>query len=285
MNIQNKIIYNSLNLNYPIDNFDYSNQTNYLVSEIINNFIKKYKDNYEDKTFILILQNDIYSLISYYIIKAIKGLLPIDLKFIGKRNRLKQFLDNNLYLSPLKKYKLKKENIVYLSCYNPIYKVKKHSPLFKEISKENTVYLIDKFTPRQFQILSDFYNIRSFDLLEDLNKEDFKKLNDFCYNYYQDITFFENLEFNNKIKEIGLVYLEGNESDFNLFDEIRKKDEESIYFYFYNTDKKEYVKTNLNPFISPANSINDKNSNLSVKELAWIENNSNLDIKVYENKR
>ena len=164
-NISYKIIYNYLNLDYPNGLISYSDQTNKTICKIMNDFINIYKNDFDFKTFILVSQDDIYSLIAYNILKNIQGMYKFNLKIIGKRKNTKEFIKKNNFINKFKLKKIKQDNIIYISCFNPIYKVKNNKNTFKELRANNCYNIIDKFTPLQFQIISEFYAIKNEKLL------------------------------------------------------------------------------------------------------------------------
>lgn len=268
--VKNKLLFNSLNLDYPIEIISYNNQTNNTITKIMNNFIEKYQQDFSNKTFILVYQDDIYSLIAYQILKNIQGLYPFTLKILGKSKMTKHDINKKDLLTYLQKKKINKsENIIYISCFNPIYKVKNSKIPFKELSKD-CYCIIEKFTPLQFKIMSEFYNIKNFKLLQEFKTDTFLDFQRFtlCGGFTsQDYsnTFADLLNIESS-KTIELIKLKGDETDFKIFDNIRKNDKEIICFYYFNEDKFEFLTKNFNMFISPANTIQRENSNTSLSK-------------------
>lgn len=137
---------------------NYENQTNYTISVIMNDFITKYRHNFKNKYFIIELQDNIYSIIAYRILKNLQGVFSFKLKFIGNYKHFADYVNKKDKLSLWDKIIKKKSNRIFISCYNPIYKVEKT----KLVSKKNLnidFYVIDKFTKEQFKIISKFFNI------------------------------------------------------------------------------------------------------------------------------
>lgn len=268
------LFYHGLNLDCPKQN-NYVNQTNTTVSEIMNDFIIKYKNDFKNKNFILFYNDDIYSLIAYQMLKNIQGIFPFTLKIYGKRKKTKKFISKKDFLTFFSK-KSNIKNAIYISCFNPIYKVKNSNISFKELSNNNCYSIINKFTPKQFRILSFFYNIDNAELLRELTmpeildfdvlvthgianfnleKEEQKYLK--YHDFYNEII--------NKITEIDLIKFEGNKNDFTIFDKILKNCETKMCYYFYNEEKYQFLIENLNPYINSVNAINKNNSNINIK--------------------
>lgn len=270
-NVFNKIIYNYLNLDYSNNLIDYENQTNQTVCKIMNNFIDTYKNNFNNKTFILMYQDDIYSLIAYNILKNIQGVYHFNLKIYGKRKNTKQYIKKNEFVNFLKFKRIKQENIIYISCFNPIYKVKNSPILFKELSYNDCYKIINKFTPYQFEILSKFYSIKKEILLDEFKLNFFIQFKQFTSDIqsfldekpdiFKNKYFSDMVEYELKNSKFYLIKLNGNESDFELFDRLIKLNEVCFYFYDNNKEKEDFLKLNLNNYVPTANIINKNNSN------------------------
>lgn len=268
-NVFNKIIYNYLDLDYPNNLITYENQTNKTVCKIMNNFIDTYKNDFNKKKFILMYQDDIYSLIAYNILKNIQGIYNFNLKIYGKRKNTKKYIKKNEFINFFKLKRIKQKDIVYISCFNPIYKVKNSQILFKELSLNNCYKIIDKFTPSQFDILTEFYSIREETFLKEFKLESVLQFRRFTLNpelfLNQKPDIFKNDYFSKIVEQelnnskFYLVKLNGEEDDFKLFDYLIKLKE--ICFYFYDEEKEDFLKLNLNHYVKQANIINNYNSN------------------------
>lgn len=269
-NILHKIIYNYLNLDYPNGLISYSDQTNKTICKVMNDFINTYKNDFDSKNFILIYQDDIYSLITYNILKNIQGIYNFNLKIFGKRKKTKKYIKKNNFINKFKIKKIKQDDIIYISCFNPIYKVKNKKNVFKELRTNNYYNLIDKFTPLQFQIISEFYAIKDEKLLQEFKQDyflDFKwfTLHEGTFQNNFDTDIFNNEYFNNIFKNefnktnIYIIKLNGNENDFPLFDYLRNID--GINLYFFDNKNLNFLQTNLNFYINPKNAIKNYNSN------------------------
>lgn len=55
--------------------------------------------------------------------------------------------------------KMNKENILFISSFNPIYKVMNIDKKYNKIDNINTFYIIDKFTPYEIKQAQIFYHI------------------------------------------------------------------------------------------------------------------------------
>lgn len=269
-NILHKIIYNYLNLDYPNGLISYSDQTNKTICKVMNDFINTYKNDFDSKSFILIYQDDIYSLITYNILKNIQGIYNFNLKVFGKRKKTKKYVKKNNFINKFKIKKIKQDDIIYISCFNPIYKVKNKKNVFKELRTNNYYNLIDKFTPLQFQIISEFYAIKDEKLLQEFKQDyflDFKwfTLHEGTFQNNFDTDIFNNEYFDNIFKNefnktnIYIIKLNGNENDFPLFDYLRNID--GINLYFFDNKNLNFLQTNLNFYINPKNAIKNYNSN------------------------
>lgn len=269
-NILHKIIYNYLNLDYPNGLISYSDQTNKTICKVMNDFINTYKNDFDSKNFILIYQDDIYSLITYNILKNIQGIYNFNLKVFGKRKKTKKYIKKNNFINKFKIKKIKQDDIIYISCFNPIYKVKNKKNVFKELRTNNYYNLIDKFTPLQFQIISEFYAIKDEKLLQEFKQDyflDFKwfTLHEGTFQNNFDTDIFNNEYFDNIFKNefnktnIYIIKLNGNENDFPLFDYLRNID--GINLYFFDNKNLNFLQTNLNFYINPKNAIKNYNSN------------------------
>lgn len=279
------LIYHSLNLDYPRGRTSYDNQTNVTISTIMNDFIHKYKNDFKNKTFILIYNDDIYSLIAYQIIKNIQGLFSFNLKVDGKRKNTKTEISKKDFLNYFQKKKLNKDNIIYISCFNPIYKVKNNENSFKELSHNNEVYnIIEKFTPLQFQIMSEFYSIKNNKLLQEFYKSYFVKLKWFTLHpekFQNKIDFFID-EYSSEIideslqnKIIYLIKLNGDENDFPLFDKLLNTN--GIFLYFYDSEKINFLEVNFNFYIEPRNKIDKNNSNNFILAQKFLRSGINIE--------
>lgn len=281
---KNELFRYGLNLDYPRPDIDYLNQTNTTVSKIMNDFVGQYKNNFKDKKFILFYNDDIYSLIAYQILKNIQGIYPFTLQLYGKRKNTKKLINKKEFLTFLSK-KSSIKNAIYISCFNPIYKVKNSKISFKELSNPNCYCIIDKFTPTQFRILSNFYHINDSKLLRDMTTKKFLDFDNFTL--YRDVKNINSISKNsfylgckdfynetiNKITEINLIKFKGNKDDFTLFDKVLKNCDNKIYYYFYDKKSYQFLIENFNPYINSVNVINEYNSNTILQNPLKIQCN------------
>lgn len=245
-NTYNLSIYNKMNLDYNRHIISYEDQTNKTINKIMNNFINKYKNDFDKKQFILLYNDDIFSLIAYYILKNIQGLYNFNLKIKGKRQNTKKHINRKLFVNKFKRYK----DVIYISCDNPLYKVKNKGVSFNKLKYNDSYKIIDRFTPDQFVIISKFYSINDLELLSEFSKDYFiefqRAIIDIDFTKYFDY-------FDTKEKILFLVKLEGNENDFKIFDKIINIDKPIIFCY--NKEKYNFLNENLNPFIRNSNII------------------------------
>lgn len=260
--LNNYLIYHALNLDYPNEILNYEDQTNKTINNIMNDFINKYKKDFNNKYFILISQNDIYSLIAYNILKNIQGLYDFKLKVYKNNGLTKKDINKKDFISYFKLKTINQKNIIYISCFNPILKVKNNNNMFRKLSGENSYNIIEKFTPKQFEIIIKFYNLYKSKLFKsyqvrDIDFEHF--ISDLSLPHYYINKYFNNLIEQSKNKEIYLIKFEGDEKDFKIFDEIITTN--NICLYFFENKVEDFLKRNLNVFINSSNIINKYNSN------------------------
>ena len=239
--IDAKLLHFALNLNYRQKNITIENQTNQLINFIINDFVKQYKDYFNSKYVVLEFQEDDLSLIAYNILKAIQAVFPFQLLIYNKNKKLKAYLKNekkkkkkekrigNFALQRL----LKKDKIIFISCYNPIYQVAKIEKTFKEF---NCPYykILEKFTPDDLKISFEFYNIPIPDSHFIYNRKS-NGFADFCNGQLNDNFDYRVLSRHaQSIEKIYIVKLtEDNEKDSELLNEV--VDENYPVFYANET--------------------------------------------------
>ena len=160
--VQRKLMYHSLNLDFP-QHLELENQTNNLINFIMNDFLVKNEEDLKNKYVIYEYQDDIYSLVGYYILKHIQAIFPFNLLIYGKKffNKYK-FKEKFIGERTLRKLT---DKFIYVSAYNPIYKVFDNKKIFKKFDKQYNI--IKNFTPEEIKMTSLFYKI-------ELNKEDRK---------------------------------------------------------------------------------------------------------------
>lgn len=225
-------------------------------------------------TFILNYNNDIFSLISYSIIKnciSVSG-LNIDIRYMGNLNTQEE----KNYFKGIKpiglRRALKMKKAVLITGFNPICNViemRYFSKHFIDIFNP-----IENFTPKNLKIIQKYYfdgdNFKNFyiDNLGTRTEEENYWNEYFSYPLVKIKNSYDfNVEkfYEEKInKEIPLVvfYLLGTENDFNLYDIILKSSKEgNIHLYTINGNEENvnFAKTNLNAYIESRNMIQDLN--------------------------
>ena len=248
------LLVNGLNLDLPNDIISYEDQTNKTITKIMNNFIKNNGKYFSNKTFYITSNNDLPTLITYSILKGINAIYEFSFKVIGDISRIKKYLkfENEIDNHSIGDI-LRLEDTIIVSPFNPIYYVKKDFEIYKNsIQGIDTINLIESLAPKQLEIIADFYGI-------DMSK--FKKNSQEIGQLHRGLTFeshnlSENKHITNKPK-IKIVELEGDETDFELFDKIINTDD--CCFYFIKEEFVETLKANLNPFIKSKNAARDKN--------------------------
>lgn len=180
-----KLLHYSFNLYYWQNGIDKENQVNQLINYLMNNFIFNYRRDFEGKYVILDFKDNSLSLIAYNILKNIQNICDIPLLIYGKHKLLRKYLKSLKKNQNKKKEKyistftlkrlIKKEQAIFVSCYNPIYQVVNTKENFNEF--KNTYYLLKKMTPEQIEIIQDFYFLKDFN---DINFEKLKCYNKFC---------------------------------------------------------------------------------------------------------
>jgi hypothetical protein len=160
MYIENKLIHYNLNLDYSLDFLTNEKQTNILINKIINNFINKYKEDFNKKIFVFEFNDDLISTIGYKILVAITAIKP-EFNFIlfGKIKKAKKQINykKEKFISKRKLLK-NKDNIIFISSFNPIYKVAKLNRSSIDFIIPD-FYLMEQFTYSQILTSQIFYNI------------------------------------------------------------------------------------------------------------------------------
>ena len=158
INAHNKLYRNYLNLDYQIiDN--YTSQTDNKLNNIINNiYMLINKNNY--KNIIIESKNDIYTVILYRLLNNLLSLRKFNIYIIGKTNKIKEYLYKDSYKKVINIKKI--NNKLILNTNNPLYKV-----FFNNIKfNQNGISPFYDLTPKQFNIIADFYNIKNKNLLD-----------------------------------------------------------------------------------------------------------------------
>ena len=232
-----KLIHYNLDLDYNYcDNIE--QQTNILITYIINDFINKYEKDFNSKIFVYEFNDDFISLIGYTILLNIQSIKTnFNFKLSSKPKKTKKFFKRKE--KPIKKKELKeKNNKVLISSFNSIYEVIQRKENSKKIVDPD-YYLMGKFTPEELICCKKFYGIQDY-------KGDFSMDTKFLrfwtyltletdYRVSEDYILLRNLlsfcgPLNNfKIK---LVWLKNNiEDDCKLLQEYEQSDDILLYYF------------------------------------------------------
>lgn len=157
--VKNKIAHYNLNLDYK-NSHDIETQTNFLINNIMNDFVEilRTKDLNKIK-FVYEYNDDLLSLIGYHILLNIQSIVPeFNFKLYGKKKRTRKFLVKKQKFCSSFELKRKKDDIFLISSFNPIYKVINQKYSYNKIVslKYN---LLTSFTPLEIETAQLFYHI------------------------------------------------------------------------------------------------------------------------------
>jgi hypothetical protein len=96
-----------------------------LINKVINDFINKYEKDFNKKIFVFEFNDDLISTIGYKILIAISAIKPeFNFTIYGKAKKAKKQINykKEKFISK-RKLKKNKDNIIFISSFNPIYKV------------------------------------------------------------------------------------------------------------------------------------------------------------------
>lgn len=242
-----KIKHFNLNLYYPISTNAVA-ETNWIIQQTLNNFLDKYGKYESTHTFILEYQDDILSVICYRMLQSLTSVSNIRVNLFGKHKITKKYVKDAKFISKWKLNRLlKRENIIYISTFNPLYQVVKTDKIFKSFNMDNVIMteLINKFCYSHLLTAREFYHIGYIknDLIEDSRCADFE--NWCCAGAA------ENQRFNPKVWQdyelnfVGAdydndkIYVIKLTSDLKQNNIIlqRMENEDAMFFYDIETDK------------------------------------------------
>lgn len=262
--IERKMLYHSLNLDFP-QHLELKTQTNNLINFIMNDFLiyneKYFKDNY----IIYEYQDDIYSIVGYYILKHIQSLVPFNLIIYGKKffNHYKfkeQFINE-------KKLEKLKDKMIFISAYNPIYKVLKNKKVFKKFDRQYNI--VEHFTPEEIIMSAIFYGIK-------INEADQKLFKDKAFQQFRSFSngLIDSIDKINlpprELNRIIVVRLSGNfQEDKDKLDRIINTND--LIFYEVEDPKCETIKSGFEFYLkNKANIPDEKYFNINETEI--VEN-------------
>nr|DAS64474.1 MAG TPA: hypothetical protein [Caudoviricetes sp.] len=235
INAHNKLYRNYLNLDYQIiDN--YTSQTDNKLNNIINNiYMLINKNNY--KNIIIESKNDIYTVILYRLLNNLLSLRKFNIYIIGKTNKIKEYLYKDNYKKVINIKKI--NNKLILNTNNPLYKV-----FFNNIKfNQNGISPFYDLTPKQFNIIADFYNIKNKNLL-DIN-------NNIINSEYQLLCDNQNCNFKNVDLKQQMIYdlIKGGKGVYLIkFYDNNSEENNKIIDSIYDTNNIIYYINNNNSF-------------------------------------
>lgn len=267
-------MYYSLNLDFP-QHLDLQNQTNNLINFIMNDFVIKFEESFKNKYVVYEYQDDLYSIVGYHILKHIQAIVPFNLLIINKKlfynYKLKETFINEKKLNKLK------DKIIFVSAYNPIYKVFNNKKIFRKFDKQYNI--IEHLTLEEVKMISLFYkiNIHKTDrkLLQD---ESLIQFNNFCNGTVDSI---------DKIgvppRDVNLILvvrLSGNfEQDKEKLDKVVNTD--GLIFYEVENEDCETFKSGFEFYLKNKANIPDKKY-FNINESQMVENFKLNNFKVEE---
>lgn len=249
--LEAKLEHHNLNLFYPIG---YGNEaeTNMRIEQKISEFLNRYGKYAETHTFVLEYHDDIISAMCYRMLKVISAMsTPINLVIYGKRRKTKDIVKG---VKRIGNYRLKKlmkqEKAIYISPFNPLYKVTDSKDIFRDFPNV-TWYPMKEFTPYQLKAIRLFYHLGYIknDIIE--NDTIINNLQHWCEcSYAMENHAWENMSFHfndNIIEpyegEIIVLFLTSSiEKNTILLREVEKTDSIVLYKFPDNIDDETHNK-------------------------------------------
>lgn len=164
--LQNKIIHFNLNLDYPIDDIPIDIQTNALINKVLNNFYNVYKDNIQQYSVVYEYRDDCISLVGLRLIQILAEQMNFNFEIFGKVKKFKKKVGKTRRTN--EKEINKKDNVLLISNFNPIYKVNLEEDSSKKINYKQKYNIVEEFTPDEFTIAFHFYGGN----IDELDKND-----------------------------------------------------------------------------------------------------------------
>lgn len=275
-----KKLHFDLNLDYKQKGTNYISQTNSTISKIMNNMYENYKEN-SINTFVLEYQDDLISLISLNILSGLSNFIDnFNLIIYGKVEKTKKYLEKCEYSIVSELIDYDENQFIYVSCYNPIYKVVKSKKIFNKFLYKNSYEIVSIFTPEQFKIMSTFYDIQDLKLSKILYNTEVKDFQLFC-DFIFHFSFEDNSNNTEDFPSIACVKITGDKDiDFDFYKDIIEY--KGICFYFLEDEHIEYLlNSGLEKFlIFKTNIPSDNYGNINNKEFlrrCLLKNNFKVD--------
>lgn len=157
-------------------------ETNLLIQKIINNFINQCKTTFASKKiFILEYQDDLISLINYRMLYVCASIVDMKILLLGKHKKTKkQLVKKQKFVSTWKAKRLiKKGKAVYISAFNPLYKVVPNDKIFNILGADMTP--LESFTYENLCEARLFYHI-GYVKNDILDTKEAERFNEWCNN-------------------------------------------------------------------------------------------------------
>lgn len=235
MYIKNKLIHYNLNLDYSLNFLSIEQQTNMLINKVINDFINKYEKDFNKKIFVFEFNDDLISTIGYKILIAISAIKPeFNFTIYGKAKKAKKQINykKEKFISK-RKLKKNKDNIIFISSFNPIYKVANLNRSSIDFIIPN-FYLFNQFTYQEILMAQQFYGIgyiKDHELNPKFNNS-IEEFNNWINNPKNQI----NIEdYCAAPQKITLIWIEDNgyeENNIKIMQEVEQSD--NLIFYYYD---------------------------------------------------
>lgn len=232
--------------------FNKEQDTDFAIARSAQNILTKYEKDMKRKTTIILkYDNDFYSYLAYRMIRFAAGAkqIEIDLRILGeiKTSQEKEIFKEFKTISWRKARKIK--NAIFVTSYHPIYNVidlSSYSKIFIEILNP-----IERFTPDSLTTAQEFYlDIDSplWSIFLEGRSDDYLE-EDWSHRIDNDIP-------------VVFFKLTGTETDFPVFDLIRKSSNEgNIHLYIVeNEEQYNFIRCNLAPYIETRNIPNELNT-------------------------
>lgn len=231
--VENKLIHYNLNLDYPLDFLSVEDQTNLLLNKVINNFVIKYQEDFGKKSFVYEFNDDLPSMVGYRILQAIAAIkAEFTFRLYGKAKRTKKMVAKGQKFCSKRELK-KGNNIIFISSFNSIYKVGNVArPSINFITPN--CYLIEQFTPQELFTAQVFYHIGYIKDGFESDDHNICRLTEWGFRPVSALPKMDTVSLRGGPPAISMIWLEDNENDLSLLQDIEQSD--NIAFYFYSED-------------------------------------------------
>lgn len=259
-----KVLHLNLDLDYPVENCPPDIQTNALISRTINNFYNLYKDNISTFNVVYEYRDDCTSYVGLKLVEILAEYMNFNFEILGKVKKFKT--KERVRRSINEKELTKKENVLLISNFNPIYKVGLEDYSSKKVSNGQIYNIMEHFTPDEILVAFTFYG----GTYEKIDKNDVIKnprVVEFGLwaNTLNPKGYFPELETKQIENEIivNMVYITGKtEIDMKTLQDVEQSN--IINFYFYKEEKNLLFDPNFQAYVSKRTNIpSNKYKNLN----------------------